>query len=307
MILLLGSNGFLGKNVKNKLKEINIPFRETSLSQGVDLRNREEAFNLFKIVKPKTVINCSAYVGGIQFGLQNEADIFINNLKIITNIYEASVINGVDRIINPISNCIYPGEHHYFKIEEIWNGPLHPSVFVYGMVRKMLLVASQAFKSQHGLNTLNIIFSNMYGPGDHFDEIRSHALGALVFKIINAKKNKQESVTVWGTGEPVREWLYVKDAAEALVRAINTVDSVSPINVGVGYGISIKELAEKIKLLMNYNGNLVFDPTKLDGALHKTMDGKSGEVYFNWSPQTFFEEGLIETIRWYENSLSRIN
>lgn len=299
MILVLGSTGFLGKSVVKKLKEEKKEFYETSFRMDVDLRDFNAVEKLYKSVNPQIIINCASYVGGIQFGLKNEANIFLNNLKMITNIYEVSLNHSISKIINPISNCVYPSQSSFFKVDEIWDGPLHSSVFVYGMVRKMLLVASQAFKSQHGLTTTNLIFSNMYGPGDHFDEFRSHALGALIKKIVEAKKNMSENVIVWGSGKPVREWLYVEDAAEAMVRAVNLEESIEPINVGVGKGISIKDLSELIKNLVGYKGELVFDISKTDGASFKTVDGTSGNKYFNWSPSTNFMEGLRETINWY--------
>lgn len=304
MILVLGSKGFLGKSVVKKLKELNLEFHESSRSLGVDLKDIEAVNNLFLTVKPRTIINCAAYVGGIQFGLNNEADIFINNLKIITNIYEASLTHSVSKIINPISNCVYPAQSTLFKIEEIWDGALHPSVFVYGMVRKMLLVASQAFKSQYGLNSTNLILSNMYGPGDHFDEIRSHALGALVKKTVEAKINNHKELIVWGSGNPVREWLYVEDAAEAIIRSLNKENIVEPINIGVGKGISIRALALLIKDYVGFKGELVFDQSKIDGASYKTVDGSTGFNYLDWRPSTSLKEGLKETISYYYKSLS---
>ena len=172
-----------------------------------------------------------------------------------TNIMEASRLTNVKRFINPISNCSYPGHlTRDFKEEEWWDGPLHESVLVYGSVRKASWVQSWAYYKQYGFVTINLILPNMYGPGDHFDETRSHALGALIMKFVEAKRKNLPEVTVWGTGTPVREWLYVDDGVEILLKAIEIDPTIEPINVGVGEGISILELAKLIKEVVGYKG-----------------------------------------------------
>jgi GDP-L-fucose synthase len=299
MILVLGSNGFLGKRVCRKLKEKKISYHGTSLSMGVDLRDKEQTFNLFEIVKPEFVINCASYVGGIQFGYKHPAELFYNNTLMTANILEACRVNNAKRLVNPISNCAYPGNLSIFKESEFWNGPLHESVMVYGQVRKNSWVGSWAYSKQYGLDTINLILSNMYGPEDHFDEERSHALGALIKKIVHAKNTNLPNVVIWGTGNPVREWLHVDDGAEAMIRALDIKPYIDPINIGVLKGISIKELAILIKNIANYNGELIFDTSKQDGAPYKTVDGKLGNELLNWSPDTNLKNGIAETIQWF--------
>lgn len=302
MILVLGANGFLGKRVCHKLKEKQILYHGTSLSKGVDLREKEQTFNLFETIKPKYVINCASYVGGIQFGYKHPAELFYNNTLMTANILEACRVNNIKRLINPISNCAYPGNLSIFKESEFWNGPLHESVMVYGQVRKNSWVGSWAYAKQYGLDTINLILSNMYGPEDHFDEERSHALGALIKKIIHAKNTNLPNVVIWGTGNPVREWLHVDDGAEAMLRAIDIQPYIDPINIGVLKGISIKELALLIKNIANYNGELIFDTSKQDGAPYKTVDGKLGNELLNWAPNTNLKDGISETIQWFLNN-----
>ena len=299
MILVLGANGFLGKRVCHKLKEKQILYHGTSLSKGVDLREKEQTFNLFETIKPKYVINCASYVGGIQFGYKHPAELFYNNTLMTANILEACRVNNIKRLINPISNCAYPGNLSIFKESEFWNGPLHESVMVYGQVRKNSWVGSWAYAKQYGLDTINLILSNMYGPEDHFDEERSHALGALIKKIIHAKNTNLPNVVIWGTGNPVREWLHVDDGAEAMLRAIDIQPYIDPINIGILKGISIKELALLIKNIANYNGELIFDTSKQDGAPYKTVDGKLGNELLNWAPNTNLKDGISETIQWF--------
>ena len=299
MILVLGATGFLGKRICKKLEKLNIVFIKSSLSLGVDLRNYNETIDLFEKVKGGTIINCASYVGGIQFGYKHPAELFTNNLRINVNILEAANNAKIKRIVNPISNCVYPSKATLFKENEIWDGPMHESVLVYGFVRKLFWVGSWAFNKQYGLDVVNLVISNMYGPDDHFEEERSHALGALIMKFVKAKKNNEPNVVVWGSGKPVREWLHVDDGAEALIRAIDKPSNIDFINVGVAEGISIIDMAEMIKKHVGYNGNIKLDPSMPDGAMYKTVDGITGFNYLGWKPQIQFEEGVKKTINWY--------
>lgn len=306
MILVLGATGFLGKRVIKKLEESNLSHYASSLSLGCDLMDSHQTNSLFEMVKPEYVINCSAFVGGIDFGYSYPADLFLRNTMMTVNILESSKNHGVRRLINPISNCAYPGEASLFKESEFWDGPLHESVQVYGSVRKLSTIGSWAYAKQHNLDVINLILSNMYGPGDHFEEKRSHALGALIMKMVKAKLEENEEVIVWGTGSPVREWMFVDDGAESLVRAMDIPKSIDLINIGVGKGISIIDLANLIKLETRYEGKLVFDKTKPDGAPFKTVDGSNGKRIFNWSPEKDFKVGIKETVKWYENSIKGV-
>jgi GDP-L-fucose synthase len=300
MILVTGSTGFLGKRLSKKLEQCNVVFTGTSLSMGVDLRDSGQCDKLFNAAKPDIVLHCASYVGGIQFGLKHQAEMFKNNLLMSVNLFEACIKYKVKRLVNPISNCAYPGEAAVFKENKFWDGPLHESVLTYGMVRKITQIGAIAYKSQYELDTINLILSNMYGPEDHFEEERSHALGALVMKMVEAKRKEQDSVVVWGTGKPVREWLYVDDGAEAMIRACDIPPYDDIINIGVTKGISIKEMAELIQKIVGYKGKLIFDTTKPDGALYKTVDGTLGKRLLGWQPETRFEDGIRNTVDWYQ-------
>ena len=218
------------------------------------------------------------------------------------NLLEAAAQSNVGRIVNPISNCAYPGAATFFKEDEFWNGPLHESVMVYGFVRKAAWVGAWGYAKQYGLDVVNIILSNMYGPGDHFEEERSHALGALIMKIVQAKLACQPQVVIWGSGKPVREWLHIDDGAEAMIRAIDVAPSLDPVNIGVGKGVSILDMANLIKELTGYEGELVLDMTKPDGAPYKTVDGSRGLQHFGWQPVKDFRQGVAETIEWFINN-----
>jgi GDP-L-fucose synthase len=300
MILVTGATGFLGKRVCKKLDQRKLEYTKTSFSLGADLRDKKQSEEMFSKVKPEIVLHCASFVGGIQFGMKYPAEIYNNNLLMSINLFEACAKFKVKRLVNPISNCAYPGNATLFKEHEFWDGPLHDSVLTYGMVRKITLVGARAYRAQYGLDTINLILSNMYGPEDHFEEERSHALGALVMKMVKAKWEKLDSVVVWGTGAPVREWLYVDDGAEAMIRAGNISPYEDIINIGITRGISIKDMAELIKKIVGYEGKLVFDPTKPDGAPYKTVDGTRGKELLRWQPETDFADGVRATVEWYK-------
>jgi len=299
MILITGATGFLGKRVEKKIKSLGLQCYSTSLSLGIDLRDNIQTEKLFKEVKPDIILNCAAYVGGIQFGYKHPAELFTNNLLMTLNLLEMSKKFEVKRIVNPISNCAYPAKAKLFKEEEFWDGPLHESVMFYGFARKASYIGSLAYNKQYGLDQVNLILSNMFGPEDHFDEERSHAMGALIMKIVDAYRKNLPSVVVWGSGKPVREWLYVDDGAEAMVRAMSIRPYSEPINIGVAKGISVIDMAMMIKKIVGYKGEIVFDISKPDGATYKTVDGTLGKKLLGWEPLIGFEEAITKTIEWY--------
>lgn len=299
MILVTGATGFLGRHVCQLLDARRLAYTPTSLSTGTDLRNPEEATALFERVRPQYVLNCASFVGGIQFGYKYPADLFANNMPMIANIFSAASHAGVQRIVNPISNCVYPADKMLFKEDEIWDGPLHESVMVYGLLRKMSWAGSWAYGRQHGLDTINLVLSNMYGPDDHFDEERSHALTALVRKFADAQRQGLSEVVVWGTGSPVREWLYVQDGAQAMVRAMTCSSTMDPVNVGVAEGISVKNLAMLIARKVGFEGKITYDLSKPDGAPYKTVDGTRGAALLNWQPNVTLDQGIDATVEWY--------
>ncbi len=299
MILVTGATGFLGKRVCLALEKRGVAYQSISRSLGLDIRDIEATKLFFQKIKPSYVINCAAYVGGIQFGYKRSAEIFHNNLLMTISLLEAAWVSGVKKIVNPISNCAYPSESTLFKEENFWNGPLHESVLAYGFARKASWVGSWAYRNQYGLDVLNLILSNMYGPQDHFEEERSHALGAIIMKIVRAHREGLKEVVIWGSGKPVREWLHVDDGAEAMIRGLAARSTSEPINIGVSKGISIIDLAMLVKDLVGYTGNLVLDLSKQDGAPFKTVDGKKGFELLGWQPSRSFKKSIKETIDWY--------
>ena len=304
-ILVTGASGFLGRRLVKKLKSQGIKPIETSLSMGLDLRDSEATLQFFEEVKPDIVLNCASFVGGIQYGYKYPVDLFENNLLMNVSLLRAVRESGVKRLVNPISNCVYPAQATLFKEEEIWDGPMHESVLVYGFVRKALWVGSWANSRQYDLDIVNIVLSNMYGPEDHFEEERSHALGALIMKFVEAEKRNASHVDVWGSGKPVREWMHVDDGAEAMILAMDIEATSDFVNVGIGSGISVIDMCQIIKEITGFKGEIKLDPSKPDGAPFKTVEGSKGERMMNgWKPNKNFREGIAETVAWYRENFN---
>lgn len=303
-IFVPGGNGFLGRRLVRKLKEKDIKFVSLSLRDGIDFRNFKQTKELFEKEEFDAVINCAAFVGGIQYVYEKPGEIFYNNILMSTNLMEASRLTGVKRFVNPISNCSYPARlTKDFKEEEWWDGPLHESVMAYGFVRKASWMQSWAYYKQYAFKTVNLILPNMYGPGDYFNETRSHALGALIMKFVEAKRKNQPEVVVWGTGKPIRGWLFVDDGAEILIKSLEIEPVIEPINVGGGKGISILELAELIRRIVGYKGRIILDRSKPDGAPYKVMNNSRLKKIFNWVPPTSLREGIKKTVEAYLNEI----
>jgi GDP-L-fucose synthase len=303
MILVTGASGFLGNRVCKMLEDQGRDFTRTSRSLGIDLMNFDQLLALMREVKPDSVLNCAGHNGNIHFGMTYTGEIFRNNMLMVINLLEACRLAGVQRLINPIANCTYPSRATTLRESEFWDGPLHPSVISYGTVRKAATVGGYAYHHQYGLDVMNIVMSNMYGPGDHFDDERSHALGGLVMKAAKAKRENAARMEVWGTGRPIREWLFIDDGAEALIRGIGAPAHIEPFNVGIGEGVAISKLAQMIIDRIGFEGELYFDTNRPDGAPCKLMDGTLGAKVLGWQPSIRIEEGLDSTIDWYLNSL----
>lgn len=303
-IFIAGGTGFLGSHLIKKMAKENLPYVASSLSVGVDFRDIKQLEEFFKKEKPGVVVNAAAFVGGIQFGYTRPAEIFFNNILIGANLIECARIFSTNLFINIIPNCTYPGAADKpFKEHEWWDGPLHESVLSYGAARKASWVNAWAYHKQYGMKFVNLIMANMYGPGDHVDEVRAHALSALVKKIITAKKNKARKVVVWGSGKPVREWLYVEDAVEAVIRALSIEPVIEPINVGPGKGVSVRDLAHLIKKTVGYNGELVFDKTHPDGAPYKVFNIAKCKKLLGWVPSTDLKYGIKKTADYFSEKI----
>lgn len=301
MILVLGSEGFVGKAMVERLESEKIGY-VTSNHKECDLQNKRATFELFEKYRPDIVINLAAFLGGVHFGIRHAAEMFSNNMEMQINILEACRTYNVSRLINPIGSCVYPGDLDVYVEDKLWDGPIHESVLPFATAKKAFVVACEAYGKEYGLDTINLVMSNMYGPGDHFDEERAHAVGGMIKRFLDAKKNNCKEFVVYGTGTPIREWLYIDDAVDALFRAISADRIDGIVNIGEKKGYSIKETAETIAKLVGFDGELIFDSSWPDGALVKTVDGHRAYELLGWKATMPFEEGLKKTVEWYKEN-----
>lgn len=226
-------------------------------------------------------------------------EVFEDNTVMGLNIVKAVAENGIIYFIDIMPNCTYPAKFDEYMEEKWWEGEMHSSVVVYGFPRKMMQVAGYAYLKKHSFKVVHIILPNLYGPGDHFDPVRSHAFGALISKIIDAKINNKKTIKIWGTGKPVREWLFIEDATEAISKVLENIDRMDNndiLNIGTNEGISIIELAEIIKEAVGWKGNFEFDTSKPDGAMIKILSSVKMKKLLNWEPRTNIVEGTKITI-----------
>ncbi|MEK7533848.1 MAG: NAD-dependent epimerase/dehydratase family protein [Patescibacteria group bacterium] len=306
-IVVPGGNGFVGSHIVEILKKIPCEIFIPKTLEGIDFRKYEDCFSYLDSKKPQIVINCAAIQGGIAYHNGKQADLFIDNMFIGTFLMKASQKAGVDKFINVVAGCSYPGylEISEMNEEDYWSGKLHDSIFSYGFARKASTVYGLALKKQYNFNSIHLIMANMYGPGEHFNPEQSKALAGLIKKIYEAKENKILEAEVWGTGKPIRDWLYVKDGAEGILRAGAVYNDIEPMNIATGVGISVKKLAETIKEIVGYTGNLTYNTSKPDGALRKTFGIHTMKKELKWIPKTSIEKGIKETVEWFSKNYKK--
>lgn len=305
-VLVTGAGGFLGKFVIEKLKERGAYEKNifSPRSKDYDLTEQEDVRQMFKKFKPEIVLHVAGQTGGIQDNRENPGKYFYNNLMIGALTIEEARKAGVKKLVAVGSVCEYPKITPVpFKEENLWDGYPEETNAPYGLAKKMMGVQSQAYYSQYGFNSSHLLMINLYGPGDHFDPVRSHVVPALIMKFINAQERGEKEVVAWGTGKASREFLYVEDAAEAIVLAAERYNSPDPVNIGASFEITIKDLTDLIAKLTGFKGIVVWDTTKPDGQPRRKLDTSKAEKEFGFVSKVSFEEGLKKTIDWYKSSV----
>jgi GDP-L-fucose synthase len=249
------------------------------------------------------VLHLAANVGGIGYNQQYPGTLFYDNILMGVYMMEEARKAGVKKFVALGTVCAYPKFTPVpFKEEDLWDGYPEETNAPYGLAKKMLLVQGQAYRQQYGFNSIFLLPVNMYGPGDNFDPGSSHVIPALVKKFVEAHQKKEPTVTVWGTGKPTREFLYVEDAARALILAAEKYEKPDPINLGSSFEISIKDLAQTIAEVVGYSGKIVFDSSKPDGQPRRKLDTSKATREFGFTSETTFAQGLAKTIEWYQAS-----
>lgn len=299
-VVLTGGAGFLGKVITKKLQQIGInPIIPRSSTD--DLRKREICEKVAK--GADIIIHAAGNVGGIGYNREHPGTLFYDNLVMGVQLLEEARKAGVKKFVAIGTICAYPKFTPVpFREEDIWNGYPEETNAPYGLAKKMLLVQSQAYKQEFGFNSIFVLPVNLYGPGDNFDPSSSHVIPALIKKFIDAKVRNEEFVSVWGTGNATREFLYVDDCARAIVLATERYNKSDPVNIGSSFEVSIKDLANLIKELVDFKGNVVWDTTKPDGQPRRKLSTLKAEKEFGFKAKVSFREGLKKTIDWYIKS-----
>ena len=312
-IFIAGHNGMVGSAVLNKLKSEGFNNIITKTRRELDLTKQAEVNKLFGRERPEMVVICAAKVGGILANSTKKADFIYQNLQIATNLIHASHIYNVKKTINLGSSCIYPRDAEIpIKEESLLTGVLEKTNEPYAIAKIAAIKLCESLYEQYDNNFYSIMPCNMYGPRDNFDLKSSHVLPALIRKVHEAKESGADSIEVWGSGKPLREFLYVEDLAEAICFCLKNVNAsdiykqdISHLNCGSNKEISILELTSLIKNIIVYKGDITFDSSKPDGTYRKKMDNtRISKIGFN--PRTPLEEGLRRTYNWYIENKQKI-
>jgi GDP-L-fucose synthase len=306
-VLITGGAGFLGSHVVRKIRQRGCRALTAPRSRDYDLREKESIVRLFEKTRPGLVVHLAAVVGGIGANRQHPGKFFYDNAIMGLQLMEQARRFGVEKFVVIGTVCAYPKLTSVpFQEAELWNGYPEETNAPYGLAKKMLLVQSQAYRQEYGFNAIYLLPVNLYGPGDNFDPETSHVIPALIHKCLEAVEARQEAVSVWGTGTASREFLYVEDAAEAIMLAAEHYNDPEPVNVGSGVEIRIKELAELIAELTGFQGRLSWDSTKPDGQPRRCLDTSRAAHAFGFRARTDFRQGLMRTIDWYRQHRHRV-
>lgn len=301
-VVVTGGAGFLGSVVVRRLDALGCESITVPRRRDCDLVQMANVERLFQEVRPDIVLHLAARVGGIGANQANPATFFYDNLMMGAQLMDAARRQGVEKFVAIGTVCAYPKFTPVpFREDDLWIGYPEETNAPYGLAKKMLLVQSQAYRAQYGFNSIFLIPVNLYGPGDNFDPTSSHVIPALIRKCIDAIDAGSSALTVWGTGGASREFLYVDDAAEAILLAAERYDSDEPVNIGTGTEISIRDLVTKIVALTGFRGEVKWDASKPDGQPRRCLDISRARA-FGFSARTPFDVGLAATVDWYRRS-----
>jgi GDP-L-fucose synthase len=269
-------------------------------SAQYDLSKESDVVRLFDTVRPEVVVHLAARVGGIGANRKNPAGYFYDNLMMGVQLAEEGRKAGIEKLVALGTICSYPKFTPVpFREEELWNGYPEETNAPYGLAKKMMLVQAQAYRAQYGFNAIYLLPVNLYGPGDNFDLEMSHVIPALIRKCVEARENNCDQIVLWGDGSPTREFLYVEDAAEAIVLAMERYDGSEPVNLGTGEEISIRDLAQMIAAEVSFSGRIVWDRTKPNGQPRRCLDTSRAQQYFGFRAKQELRGGIAKTVAWF--------
>lgn len=300
-VVVTGGAGFLGSYVVKKLQERNCQHVFVPRSKDYDLREKESVIQLYKDAKPDIVIHLAAVVGGIGANRKYPGKFFYDNAIMGVQLIEYARQFDVKKFVCVGTICAYPKYTPVpFREDDLWNGYPEETNAPYGLAKKMLLVQLQAYHQQYGFNGIYLLPVNLYGPRDNFDPEYSHVIPAIIKKYVDARDHGDDKIVAWGTGEASREFLYVEDAAEAILLAAEHYNKTDPVNIGSGEEIKIKDLINLVKELSRFDGTIEWDASQPDGQPRRKLDTTKAFKEFGFLAQTSLRKGLERTIRYYE-------
>ncbi len=305
-ILITGYNGFFGKHLVPEIKKI---YRNKLIlvnTKHVNLESDVQTQKLLKKIKPNIIINLAAYSGGIGANTKYQADFFIKNIKILTNIFNESRNLNVKKIINFLGSCAYPENNKIILNEkDFWNGIPVKTSLGYSMAKKMSEIISWSFQSQYKIKYSNYILGNIYGEYDNFNKNESHVIPALIRKFYEAKKNNIKKINVWGTGKPIRDFIYAGDAAKFVAKSLEH-DFENPINVSTGSGNNIKKIVNTLSDYFKFDGKIVYDLSKPEGQKKRILDNSKMKKIYKIK-FTSIKDGIFKTSEWFEKNYHKKN
>ena len=304
-ITVTGGAGFLGQNVVKILKEKGCKDIFIPRSKDCDLKENKNCIR--SVQNRDIVIHLAAVVGGIGANRANLGKFFYGNAIMGIQLIEQARLAGIEKFVALGTISCYPKFTPIpFKEENLWDGYPEETNAPYGLAKKMLLVQSQAYREQYGMNSIFLMPTNLYGPGDNFNPESSHVVPALVKKCVDALEEGKKEITVWGDGSPTRDFVYVEDAAEAIVLATERYNKPDPVNIGSGFEITIKNLVNIIAEYIGFKGKIIWDTNKPNGQPRRCLDTSKAEIEFGFKAKTNLNEGLKKTIKWYLDNKSKI-
>ncbi|MEK7568231.1 MAG: GDP-L-fucose synthase [Patescibacteria group bacterium] len=305
-IYIAGHEGMLGAAIKKILEKGDYSNILVKNSGELDLLDSETVANFFKSEKPDYVFIAASKSGSIQANIKYPAEFIYENLVIQNNIIHNAYLSGVKKLLFFGASCVYPKEiPQPIKEEYFLTGELEPTSRPYAVAKIAGIEMCRAYNKQYGAKFISVVSATPYGPNDHFDLEKSHVLSALIRKFHEAKMNGDKEITLWGSGLPAREFIYIDDLAEACIFIMNTAYDRDLINIGVGADIAIKELAEKIKAITGFQGEIKWDVSKPDGAMKKLLDTNRSRS-LGWSHKIDLDEGIKKTYQWFVGNFNRL-
>jgi len=300
-VTVTGGKGFLGSYILEKLEQRGCKYISIANRPEYDLMILHDIQQMYQNQTPDIVIHLAAVVGGIGANRENPGKYFYENAIMGIQLIHEAYLNKIEKFVALGTICAYPKFTPVpFNEEDLWNGYPEETNAPYGLAKKMMLVQSQAYREQYGFNSNFLLPVNLYGPRDNFDPKSSHVIPALIKKCVDAIDQGKNEIIVWGSGAPSREFIYVEDAAEAILLSTEKYNKSDPINIGAGFEITIKDLVNLIVQLTEFKGKVIWDNSKPDGQLRRMLNTSKAEIEFGFKAKTSFEKGLIKTIDWYK-------